>query len=53
MRNVVISSEVKAIKPNPRIYQILFEGCGVDPRPAIFIDDIAVNIEAPRRLGLY
>jgi 2-haloacid dehalogenase len=53
MRNVVISGEVKALKPDPRIYQILFDRCGIDPSQTVFIDDVAANIETARRLGLY
>jgi 2-haloacid dehalogenase len=53
LREVVISGDVKAIKPDPRIYQILLDRCGIDPQRAVFIDDVVRNIETARRLGLH
>jgi 2-haloacid dehalogenase len=53
MRHVIISGDVQAIKPDPRIYQILLDRCGIDPRRAVFIDDVAANIETARGLGLH
>jgi 2-haloacid dehalogenase len=53
MREVVISGDVKATKPDPRIYQILFSRCGIDPRRAVFVDDAVANIETARQLGLH
>jgi 2-haloacid dehalogenase len=53
LRNVIVSGEVRAIKPDPRIYQILFERCRIDPRRAVFIDDMPANVETARRLGVH
>jgi 2-haloacid dehalogenase len=53
LRKVVISGDVKAIKPHPRIYQILLGGSGIDPQSAVFIDDVVANIETARQLGLH
>jgi 2-haloacid dehalogenase len=53
MHHVVISGEVQAIKPDLPIYQILFDRCGIDPRHAVFVDDVAANIETARGLGLH
>jgi 2-haloacid dehalogenase len=53
LRDVVISGEVKAIKPDPIVYQILLRRCDIDPRGAVFVDDVAANVEAARRLGLH
>jgi 2-haloacid dehalogenase len=53
LRHVVVSGEVKAVKPDPRIYRILFVHCGIDPQRAVFVDDTAANVEAARRLGLH
>ncbi|MEL6673743.1 MAG: HAD family phosphatase [Bacteroidota bacterium] len=49
---VVISGEEKCAKPDPRIYQILFDRYQVDPQKAIFIDDNAHNVEAGKKAGL-
>ena len=44
---------MKAIKPDPRIYEILIDRYRIDPRHAIFIDDVAENVDAAQRLGIY
>jgi 2-haloacid dehalogenase len=53
LRKVIVSGEVKAIKPEPRIYQILFDSCGIDSHRAVFIDDVAANIATARRMGMH
>jgi 2-haloacid dehalogenase len=53
LRKVIVSGEVKAIKPEPRIYQILLDSCGIDPHRAVFIDDAAANIATALRLGMH
>lgn len=47
----VVSSRVHAIKPMPRIYEILCEQYGFKPQDAVFIDDNADNIAAAKKLG--
>ncbi len=48
----VLSYEVGALKPSPRIYQeaIARAGCGAEE--CFFTDDIASNVEAARREGI-
>lgn len=48
---VVNSSLVDAWKPSRRIYEIALERLGVDPRKAIFVDDIEENVAAAEDLG--
>jgi len=48
---IIVSGEVKAIKPEPRIYEILIDRHRIDPHRAVFIDDIPENIDAARRFG--
>jgi len=43
---VLISGEVAVIKPDPRIFELLIERFGIDPRRAVFIDDVAANVAA-------
>ena len=50
---IIVSGEVKAIKPEPRIYQILIDRHRVDPNRAVFIDDVPENVDAARRFGIY
>ncbi len=42
----VLSYEVGAMKPNPKIYQYAELMCGVDPRHILFIDDREENVVA-------
>jgi 2-haloacid dehalogenase len=53
LREVVISGDVKAIKPDPRIYHSLLGRCRIDPQRAVFVDDVAANVETARQLGLH
>ena len=48
----IISSEEKVIKPEPEIYQKLFDKFNIKPEECIFADDRAENIEGGRRLGM-
>lgn len=52
-RGVLVSGEVGAIKPDRRIFELLFERFAIDPRRAVFIDDVRANAEAARRLGMH
>ena len=49
---IVISSEVRMIKPDPAIFHYTLDKLGIDPQEAIFIDDRAVNVESAQALGM-
>jgi glucose-1-phosphatase len=49
---IVISAEVKIMKPDPRIYHLALERLGVQAAEAIFLDDFIENIHAAQALGL-
>ena len=49
---LVISSEIGVVKPDPRIYQLALERLSVLPGEAVFIDDFAVNIKGAQVAGL-
>ncbi len=49
---VVDSAFVGARKPEPRIYEITLERLAASPDQAVFIDDIEINCEAARTLGI-
>ncbi|MDK2980701.1 MAG: glucose-phosphatase [Chloroflexota bacterium] len=49
---IVISSEVRMIKPDPAIFHYALDKLGIDPQEAIFIDDRAVNVESAQALGM-
>jgi len=48
----VVSGHVGVVKPDPRIYRILFERIGRRPEELLFIDDSLSNVEAARALGM-
>jgi putative hydrolase of the HAD superfamily len=50
---VVDSAFVGSRKPEPRIYQITLERLGTAPAATLFIDDVEVNCDGARRLGLH
>lgn len=48
----VVSGHVGVVKPDPRIYRILFDRIGRRPEELLFIDDSLSNVEAARALGM-
>lgn len=49
---MIISAEEGIAKPDERIYQIALDKLGVEAAETIFLDDLAVNVEAARQLGM-
>jgi epoxide hydrolase-like predicted phosphatase len=49
---VVDSAFVGSRKPEPRIYEITLERLGAAPEDAVFIDDVELNCEGARQLGI-
>ena len=49
---MIISAEVGAMKPEPKIYQIALEQFGVRPNEAVFVDDFYINIEGCEKVGI-
>jgi 2-haloacid dehalogenase len=52
-RGIVVSGEVKAIKPDPRIFHALLDEYAIDPRRVVFIDDVPANAHAATSLGIH
>jgi epoxide hydrolase-like predicted phosphatase len=50
--DMVLSYEVKAVKPEPDIYQIALGRSGLEPFETIFIDDREENVLAAEALGI-
>jgi 2-haloacid dehalogenase len=40
------------VKPDPRIFETLFERYAIDPKDAVYVDDHDRNVETARRLGM-
>lgn len=49
----VVSCEEHAVKPEPRIYEILLERYGLQPDETLFVDDRRANIEAAEAMGIH
>jgi FMN phosphatase YigB (HAD superfamily) len=49
---VVISGEVGARKPEPRIYLLTAERLGVRPEECVFVDDLLQNVEGAEAVGM-
>ena len=49
---MIISAEVGAVKPEPKIYQIALEQFEIKPNEAVFVDDFYVNIEGCEKVGI-
>ena len=50
--DMVISAEVGFAKPDPRIYQAALQNLQVTPHESVFIDDMPVNVDAARKIGM-
>ncbi|HJW71764.1 MAG TPA: HAD family phosphatase [Geothrix sp.] len=50
---VSLSHEVRALKPDPRIFQDALDKLGLPPEACVFIDDIPAFVEGARALGMH
>jgi FMN phosphatase YigB (HAD superfamily) len=51
-RGYVLSHEVRALKPDARIFHAALERAGSRPEETLFVDDQPANVEAAKQLGL-
>ena len=49
----IFSYQVKKIKPNPDIFEALFETYSLIPEECVFLDDLAANIEGAKNMGMH
>jgi putative hydrolase of the HAD superfamily len=49
---VIISAEVKVVKPEAKIYELALEQAQVKAKEAVFVDDVAANIEGCEKAGM-
>jgi putative hydrolase of the HAD superfamily len=50
--HVIESAKIGLRKPDPRIYQMMVEALGVDPKHCIYLDDLGVNLKPARAMGM-
>ena len=51
--DVVVSADVGLIKPDPRIYAYAISRCRLRPAQTVFVDDLAVNVNAAAAAGMH
>jgi FMN phosphatase YigB (HAD superfamily) len=50
---IVISGEVKMMKPEPEVFQHLLDTFKLRAEESVFIDDLVANVDAARMVGLH
>ena len=50
--HVIESAKIGLRKPDPRIYRMMVEALGVDPRACVYLDDLGVNLKPARAMGM-
>lgn len=51
--HVIESSKVGVRKPDPRIYEMMYERLGVEPSTCIYLDDLGINCKPASQLGMH
>ena len=52
-QGVLLSGEVRLLKPDRRIFEVFFKTFAIDPARAIYIDDRRVNVEVAASFGMH
>jgi putative hydrolase of the HAD superfamily len=50
--HIIESAKIGLRKPDPRIYQMMIEALGVDPKHCVYLDDLGVNLKPARDMGM-
>jgi 2-haloacid dehalogenase len=50
-QEIVVSGQEGMVKPDPALYRLAAERCGIPMEGTVFIDDSKVNVDAARALG--
>jgi 2-haloacid dehalogenase len=51
-RGIIVSGEVKLLKPDPAIYWLALDRFRLRPADALFVDDREINVEAALAVGM-
>jgi len=51
-RDIVVSGEVKLLKPDPAIYWLALDRFRLKPADALFVDDRQINVDAALAIGM-
>ena len=52
-RGILLSGEVRLLKPDPEIFRLCLETFSIDPTHVVYIDDLVPNVEAAAALGMH
>jgi putative hydrolase of the HAD superfamily len=50
--HVIESAKIGLRKPDPRIYRMMADALGVDPKNCVYLDDLGVNLKPAREMGM-
>lgn len=50
--HIIESAKIGLRKPDPRIYQMMVDALGVDPKRCVYLDDLGVNLKPARDMGM-
>jgi putative hydrolase of the HAD superfamily len=50
--HVVESSKIGIRKPDPRIYELMCEALGVEPKACVYLDDLGMNLKPAKAMGM-
>ena len=50
--HVIESAKIGLRKPDPRIYRMMVEALGVEPKGCVYLDDLGVNLKPAREMGM-
>ncbi|TXJ16345.1 MAG: HAD family hydrolase [Afipia sp.] len=50
--HVIESAKIGLRKPDPRIYRMMTDALGVDPKNCVYLDDLGVNLKPAREMGM-
>ncbi len=50
--HVIESAKIGLRKPDPKIYRMMTDTLGVDPKHCVYLDDLGVNLKPARDMGM-
>ena len=50
--HIIESAKIGLRKPDPRIYRMMTDALGVDPKRCVYLDDLGVNLKPAREMGM-
>jgi putative hydrolase of the HAD superfamily len=50
--HIIESAKIGLRKPDPRIYKMMIDALGADPKNCVYLDDLGVNLKPARDMGM-